>query len=158
MILDAALLNTQHYKIRIKSKLDQSREWSSALPCTPVSILITYFAQICLKTSRWECKRPFPSLIVCCLLNQPRFRLYETQERSELLIWMNLCQQIKWIQFTSEYVNHQFSELGFKEDACFQFCVIFLRTKFYVNILFYKLIVSSNSNKDFPYTISTKAG
>ena len=26
MILDAALLNTQHYKVRIKSKVEQSRE------------------------------------------------------------------------------------------------------------------------------------
>ena len=26
-----ALLNTQHYKVRIKGKKEQSREWSSAL-------------------------------------------------------------------------------------------------------------------------------
>ena len=26
MVLDAALLNTQHYKVRIKSKMEQSRE------------------------------------------------------------------------------------------------------------------------------------
>ena len=32
MVLDAALLNTQHYKVSIKSKVEQSREWSSALP------------------------------------------------------------------------------------------------------------------------------
>ena len=32
MVLDAALLNTQHYKIRIKGKVDQSREWCRALP------------------------------------------------------------------------------------------------------------------------------
>ena len=32
MVLDAALLNTQHYKVRIKGKVEQSREWSSALP------------------------------------------------------------------------------------------------------------------------------
>ena len=32
MILNAALLNTQYYKVRIKSKVEQSREWSSALP------------------------------------------------------------------------------------------------------------------------------
>ena len=30
MVLDAALLNTQHYKVRIKGKADQSREWRSA--------------------------------------------------------------------------------------------------------------------------------
>ena len=30
MVLDAALLNTQHYTVKIKSKLEQSREWSSA--------------------------------------------------------------------------------------------------------------------------------
>ena len=36
MVLDAALLNTQHYKIRIKAKVEQSREYSSALPYTSV--------------------------------------------------------------------------------------------------------------------------
>ena len=30
------LLNTQHYKVRIKSKVEQSREWSSALLNTSV--------------------------------------------------------------------------------------------------------------------------
>ena len=31
MVLDATLLNTQHYKVRIKGKVEQSREWSGAL-------------------------------------------------------------------------------------------------------------------------------
>ena len=36
MVLDAALLNTQHYKVRIKAKVEQSREWSNALPYSSV--------------------------------------------------------------------------------------------------------------------------
>ena len=36
MVLDASLLNPQHYKVRIKDKGEQSREWSSALPYTSV--------------------------------------------------------------------------------------------------------------------------
>ena len=36
MVLDAALINTQHYKVGIKGKVEKSREWSSALPCTLV--------------------------------------------------------------------------------------------------------------------------
>ena len=36
MVLDAALLNTQHYKAVIDSKLEQSRELSGALPYTSV--------------------------------------------------------------------------------------------------------------------------
>ena len=36
MILDAALLNTQHYKAQIKSKVGQSWERSSTLPYTSV--------------------------------------------------------------------------------------------------------------------------
>ena len=32
MVLDAALPNPQHYKVGIKSKVDQSRELSSTLP------------------------------------------------------------------------------------------------------------------------------
>ena len=30
--LDATMLNTQHYKVQIKGKVEQSRERSSALP------------------------------------------------------------------------------------------------------------------------------
>ena len=36
MVLDTALLNTQQYKVRIKGKVEQSRECSSALPYTLV--------------------------------------------------------------------------------------------------------------------------
>ncbi len=36
MVLDASLLNTQHYKVRIKGKVEQPRERSSALPYTLV--------------------------------------------------------------------------------------------------------------------------
>ena len=34
MVLDSDLLNTQHYKVRIKGKVEQSRKWSSAFPYT----------------------------------------------------------------------------------------------------------------------------
>ena len=37
MVLDATLLSTQFYKVRIKGKVEQSREWSSALPFTSMS-------------------------------------------------------------------------------------------------------------------------
>ena len=36
MILDTSLLNTQQYKVRIGSKVEQSRERSSAIPYTSV--------------------------------------------------------------------------------------------------------------------------
>ena len=36
MVLDAALLSTQHYKVRFKGKMEQSREWSNSLPYTTV--------------------------------------------------------------------------------------------------------------------------
>ena len=32
MVLDATLFNTHHYKVRIKGKVEQSMECSSALP------------------------------------------------------------------------------------------------------------------------------
>ena len=32
MVLDATLLNTEHYKVRIKGKVEQSKELSSAHP------------------------------------------------------------------------------------------------------------------------------
>ena len=36
MVLDTSLLNTQQYKVRINSKVEQSRKRSSALPYTLV--------------------------------------------------------------------------------------------------------------------------
>ena len=36
MVLDATLLSTEHYKVRIKGKVQQSRELSSAFPYTSV--------------------------------------------------------------------------------------------------------------------------
>ena len=36
MVLDTALLDTQRYKVRIKGKVEQSREWSRALTDTSV--------------------------------------------------------------------------------------------------------------------------
>ena len=36
MVLDASLLNNQHYKVQIKDKVEQSRERSSTLPYTLV--------------------------------------------------------------------------------------------------------------------------
>ena len=36
MVLDTSLLNTQQYKVRIKGKVEQSKERSSALPYTLV--------------------------------------------------------------------------------------------------------------------------
>ena len=36
MVRDTSLLNTQQYKVRIKGKVEQSRERSTALPYTSV--------------------------------------------------------------------------------------------------------------------------
>ena len=36
MVLDAAMLNIHHYKVWIKGKVEQSREWSSAFLYTSV--------------------------------------------------------------------------------------------------------------------------
>ena len=36
MVLGADMLSIQHYKVRIKGKVEQSKEWGSALPYTSV--------------------------------------------------------------------------------------------------------------------------
>ena len=36
MVFDSALRNIQHYKVRMKGKVEQSKEWSSAQPYTSV--------------------------------------------------------------------------------------------------------------------------
>ena len=48
MVLDAGLLNTQHYKVRIKGKVEQSREWSSAPHYANIKN-VKYFLKIKLK-------------------------------------------------------------------------------------------------------------
>ena len=40
MVLDTSLLNTQQYKVRIKGKVEQLRERSSALPYTSAIVAI----------------------------------------------------------------------------------------------------------------------
>ena len=40
MVLDASLLNTQHYKVWVKGKVEQSKERSSALTYT--SVIVAY--------------------------------------------------------------------------------------------------------------------
>ena len=50
MVLDASLLNTQHYKVRIKGKVEQSWERSSALPYTLVP------CEECVRLSKRMCK------------------------------------------------------------------------------------------------------
>ena len=35
-VLDAALINTQYHKVTINGKVEQSKEWSTALPNTSV--------------------------------------------------------------------------------------------------------------------------
>ena len=39
-VLHASLINTQYYKLGIKGKVDQSREWSSALSYSSVLVAI----------------------------------------------------------------------------------------------------------------------
>ena len=40
MVLDASLLYIQHYKVRIKDKVEQSREWGGAFPYSLVWYLL----------------------------------------------------------------------------------------------------------------------
>ena len=63
MVFDAPLLNTQHYKVRIKGKVEQSRERSSALPYTsghprlrsPTLLLLILWQPINIHWCLWLC-------------------------------------------------------------------------------------------------------
>ena len=60
MVLDDALLNTQHYKVRIKSKVEQSRERSSALSYTLPKTVLFQTIQFCIRpqfSSIWPIDR-----------------------------------------------------------------------------------------------------
>ena len=64
MVLDSALFNTQLYKVRIKGKVEQSREWSSALSDSVVAIEKGAFVSPSTKdanytTIRYECLKPY---------------------------------------------------------------------------------------------------
>ena len=61
MVLDAALLNTQHYKVRIKGKVEQSREWRVPSPTTLFSsfftLLYTWCHHLCSCSSLGDIKK-----------------------------------------------------------------------------------------------------
>ena len=42
MELDTTLLNTQHYKVRFKSKVEQSREWCSSYQKGSLRVTLDY--------------------------------------------------------------------------------------------------------------------
>ena len=75
MVLDAALLNTQHYKVSIKGKVEQSRERSSALPLHHGVVAIE--------------KRSFGSPSA----NVPNFTFIDihTNKNNNRIKWTNLC-------------------------------------------------------------------
>ena len=76
--LDAALLNTQHYKVRIKSKVEQSSEWSStplhlgvvAIQRESFRVIIDYGCQVYFT---YEC---------CILLIHPTKNINKVKERT----------------------------------------------------------------------------
>ena len=64
MVLDTSLLNTQHYKVCIKGKVEQFRERSSALSYTSCSsywkgsllVALDYGRQLIIKLKGWKCR------------------------------------------------------------------------------------------------------
>ena len=70
MVLDAALLSTQHYLVQIKGKVEQSREWGSALPYASVKyckgnlrVTLVYSRQIYLLIYKGNLKLNFLKVI-----------------------------------------------------------------------------------------------
>ena len=59
-VLDIALLSTQHYKVRIKGKVEQAREWSSSLPNTSVLYQLKREPSGCLRLRS-------PTLLTCVM-------------------------------------------------------------------------------------------
>ena len=67
MVLDASLLNTQHYKVRIKGKVEQSREvvapspkpWCSSYQKGSPRVTLDYGRQLYLLTLLKEIKTAF---------------------------------------------------------------------------------------------------
>ena len=76
MVLDAGLLNT-HHKVRIKGKVEQSREWSSALPYTSVSPLTTVIN--------------FAYIYIYTVIRRQTVSLYHN-----LSVWLNMRDTSSW--------------------------------------------------------------
>ena len=56
MVLDATLLNIQHYKVEINGKVEQSREWSGTHPYTSVTnfTFIYIYIYIYIRVIQWK--------------------------------------------------------------------------------------------------------
>ena len=101
MVLDASLLNTQHYKVRIKGKVDQSREISSALSYTLV---------LSKREPSGNPQLRSPTLLYFCFLKSPRsLSISYSGTDSELCIYrlfllsnLNFLHNSQWITFHTQ--------------------------------------------------------
>ena len=105
MVLDTSLLNTQQYKVCIKSKVEQSRERSSALPCPTLrcssywkgSLLVALdygrqlFTYICLLmlVHQHTCTLPMTNACICvvkCNFGTHKTRLVNSRWKTKVTI------------------------------------------------------------------------
>ena len=94
MVLDSALLNTQYYKVRIKGKVEQSRERSGALPLHFSVVAFqkeafrapsTKGRQLYLLTYQWSPTFYFLCNKICKMFNSRVFINWDTELVSALL-------------------------------------------------------------------------
>ena len=108
MVLDAALLNTHHYKVRIKDKVEQSRERSSVLPCTSVLQLLKREPSVHPRLQS-PTLLTYMHMCVCTIFMILFFWIcIHYFVRSDILLLIYWCKIILWFGFFVKwYVNHR---------------------------------------------------
>ena len=107
MVLDASLLNTQHYKVRIKGKVEQSREgvapspthWCSSYRKGSLRVTLDYGRQLYFFTLCLEVRESLENKLLSCKLT---------------LLWsyflrIFFCTRSNWMQilFKRIYLSHR---------------------------------------------------
>ena len=107
MVLDACLLNTQHYKVRIKGKVEQSREgvapspttWCSSYRKGSLRVTLDYGRQLYLLTFIWAAFKSPSEWIMNNLSAYPLPRYFQSQRVSAmawtaLFTWYTCCKRV----------------------------------------------------------------
>ena len=85
MVIDSILLNTQHYQVRIKGKVEQPREWIDALP--PHLVVVATELGAFGSPSTKGCQLYFTSYDTC---NIPTSLLIVEDQQSESGRWTTI--------------------------------------------------------------------
>ena len=83
MVLDSSLFNTQYYKVRIKGKVEQSKERSSTLPYTHPQLWSTMYIELIKIIFQYICFIFFELIKKHCLVSNSYFTLNKQKKTNK---------------------------------------------------------------------------